>query len=176
MKNNNFNKIFVTVLTNCDEWTTHPTYVGVVVTMNFLFRLYWDTLTYAIASLLNKNLHQYETTMESFSAQTGSLVYWLDAKCGCCNTLDGDVCSCEKETPLGFMTEDEMEMFYDENFDEGDHMETPRLVVTRWNGFRLKVWREYCPSQYDSHEFDFKEIAVPFIKEWLKNWRASWTK
>lgn len=168
-----FSKLFVTVLTNCDEWTTHPTHVGIVITVGFLFRLYWDMLTYAIASMLNKNLHQYETTLASFSIQTGSLVYWLDAKCGCSNTCDGDLCQCEAETPLGLMTEDEMESRYNDNFDEGDHMESPRLVVTRWGAFRLKVWREYCPSQYDSHEFEFEEIAVPFIKEWLGHWRGS---
>lgn len=171
-----FSKLFVTVLTNCDEWTTHPTHVGIVFTMNLLLRLYWDMLTYAIASMLNKNLNQYETTLESFSIKKGSLVYWLDADCGCLNTPDGEVCNCEKETPLGLMSEEEMKSFYEENFDEGSHMETPRLVITRWNGFRLKVWREYCPSQYDSHEFDFKEIAAPFIKEWFQHWRASWMK
>lgn len=170
MKHNNFSKTFVTVLTNCDEWTTHPTHVGIEVTMKFLFRLYWDKLTYAIASMLNKNLYQYETFM------MGHMVYWLDAKCGCCNTLDGDLCACESETPLGMMTLEEMDAQYTENSDEGGYMETPHLVVTRWNGFRLKVWRESCPSQYDSHEFDFKEIAVPFIKEWFHHWRASWMK
>jgi hypothetical protein len=165
-----FSKIFVTVLTNCDDWTTHPTHVGIEVTLQFLLRLYWDMLTYAIASMLNKNLHQYETFMMNY------MVFWLDAKCGCSNTPDGELCNCDEETLLGIMTIEELDSRYEENSDEGNHMETPHLVVTRWGGFRLKVWREYCPSQYDSYEFDFKEIAIPFLKEWCSHWRASWAR
>jgi len=153
--------VFVTILTNCDEWTTKPTHVAFVVIPSLLFRLFWDMFTWKIANVLNRNLHQYETFL------FGLEKYWLDAKCGCSGSPDNLFCSCETETPLGMMTLGQMDTWYEENSEDGDHMETPHLVVERWGVFRLKVWREYCPSQYDSREFGFRELLDPFLVEWF---------
>jgi hypothetical protein len=147
--------IFVVALNNCDEWVTKPTHVAFVVTPPLLFRLIWDMLTWKIASILNRNLHQYETLLLG-------LFYWLDAKCGCV-----DICHCGAETPLGIMAFDQMENWYEQNFEDGDYMGTPRLVVEGWGRFRLKIWREYCPSQYDSREFTLRELLDPFLP-WVR--------
>jgi hypothetical protein len=154
--------MYVTILTNCDEWTTTPTHVAFEVTPSLLLRLFWDMFTWKIASALNSNLHQYETFLFGLDN------CWLDAKCGCSGSPDNLFCSCESETPLGMMTIGQMDTWYEQNFEDGDHMETPHLVVERWGVFHLKVWRDYCPSQYDSREFGFRELLDPLLSEWFK--------
>lgn len=163
------NNMYVTILTNCDEWITNPTHVAFEVTPFLLLRLFWDMFTWKIANALNSNLHQYETFLFWLDN------YWLDAKCGCSGSPDNLFCSCESETPLGMMTIGQMDTWYEQNFEDGDHMETPHLVVERWGVFRLKVWRNYCPSQYDSREFGFRELLDPLLSEWFKK-VLSWIK
>jgi hypothetical protein len=153
--------VFVTILTNSDEWTTKPTHVAFVVAPPLLLWLFWDMFTWKIASVLNRNLHQYETF------HFGLEKYWLDAKCSCTDSPDNLFCSCEAETPLGMMTLDQMNERYEHNFEDGKQMEKPHLVVERWGAFRLKVWRDYCPSPYDSRVFGFRELLDPFLPKWL---------